>query len=316
MRASAPNGFIPNVWDANNDVFDSNQLVANWDAIDNQLGQPRSANQITQVGSLPTSYNNTTDRGKIVYLTATDQGYPIGTVLRWTGSSWQDIRSVELLSALPTQNLFDGRMVLLTTAAGGFSAWSLVRYLTGSWFVVNQGIEIAATIPATNLFAGRVVILSAASGSFKAYDVIRYDGVGWSLVGPQPVAPGTELNYALINTNISTSNTVLPGDTLTTFSATTYENVKYYLQISIPYITGTVANAQVSFVLREAGGQVGSFLSVSLHPSVGGVQGITAFSPFTPSTGLHTYTVTWSVSSGTATIGGAQNFGILRIIKA
>jgi hypothetical protein len=65
MRASAPNGFIPWVWDANNDVFDSNQLVANWDAIDNQLGQPRSANQITQVGSLPTSYNNTTSPQRI-----------------------------------------------------------------------------------------------------------------------------------------------------------------------------------------------------------------------------------------------------------
>jgi hypothetical protein len=316
MRASSPNGTLPYVWDQNSDVFDHNQLAANWDAADAAIAAPRTTNAVTQTATLPVGLNNTTDRGKIYYLTATDQGFPAGTIARWTGSAWQDIRAVELQSTLPVTNLFDGRMVLLTASASGFAAWSLVRYQSGSWYIVNQGVEIVAgTFPIPNNFAGRVVVLSTAGGGFKAWDVIRYDGSTWSLVGPQPIPPATEMVYASQTVDLTTTNAVAPGDTITTFSAATFENVKYYLEVNVPRLTHT-ATGDVRFQLRESGGNVGNPLSAAVQAGI--TTDFFTRLPFTPTAAAHTYSLTWYVSvAGTATI-GATGFGpaTFRIVKA
>jgi hypothetical protein len=316
MRVSSPNSYIPWVWDQNNDTFDSTQLAANWDAIDAQLGQPRTTNSITQIGALPTSLNNTTDRGKIYYLTAPDQGFSTGTIVRWNGSAWNDVKGVELQSTLPTLNNYDGRLILLSASASGFAAWTLVRYLTGSWYQVNQGIEIVSAVPVSNNFAGRVVILSSASGIFKAYDVIRYDGSAYKLVGPQPVPPGTELVYFAQTTDITTVNQVAPGDTLLDFGTATYENVKHYLHIMIPRLNFTAAG-NVLFQLREAGSNVGNPMS---RYTAGGplYDDYSVLLPFTPSAASHDFSLTWYISDpGTATINSTGLApAIFRIIKA
>lgn len=315
MRTSAPNNYIPYVWDQNNDTFDSTQLVANWDAIDNQLGQPRTTNAITQIGALPGGLNNTTDRGKIYFLTSADQGYPAGSIVRWNGASWNDIKGVELQSTLPTLNNFDGRLVLLSATTGGFTAWTLVRYLSGSWYQVNQGIEIVSAVPVSNNFAGRVVILSSASGPFNAYEVIRYDGSNYKLVGPQPIPPATEIVYYAQTGDITTTNTASPGDTITTFSAATFENVKYYLRVNVPKITLSVPGL-INVLLQESTTTIGNPMQVQI--ATGGIyENFFVEFPFTPSAASHTYNIKWYISTvGTATINTSSLApAIFRIIK-
>jgi hypothetical protein len=319
MRASAPNGTIPNVWDQPNDVFNSTDLVENWDAIDASLALPRTSNSITQAASLPAGLNNTTDRGRVVYLTAADGSFSAGSIVRWNGSAWANVRGVDVHSSLPASNNYDGRMVLLSAAAGGFAAWTLVRYLTGSWYIVNQGIEISGVYPpAGSNFAGRTAIITVSGGGFPAYSVIRYNGSTWGLVGPQPVPPGTELVYATQATDVSTTNAVSPGDTLVSFSTVTYENVKHYLEIEIPIIYHTVASGQITFLLREGGSTVGNAMAFLNSPNASSKTQARFRFPFTPTAASHTYSLTWYlVTAGTATI---QATGLVpatfRIVKA
>lgn len=316
MRTSAPNNFIPYVWDQNNDVFDSTQLVANFDAIDLQLGQPRTSNAITQIAALPVGLNNTTDRGKIYYLTAPDQGYPTGTIARWNGTIWTDVKGIEIQTALPTLNNFDGRLILLSAASGGFAAWTVVRFLSGSWYQVNQGIEIVGAVPVSNNFAGRVVILSAASAPFNAYEVIRYDGSAYKLVGPQPIPPASELAYFAQTTDLTTTNAVSPGDTITTFSAAAFENTKYYCHIAIPKVTLSVAG-NINFLLQEATTTQGSIMQKAVYTG-GNFSEANIWMPFTPTAASHTYNIKWWISTaGTATINTTGlSPALFRIVKA
>lgn len=316
MRASSPNGTFPNVWDQNNDVFDHNQLAANWDAGDAAIALPRTANAVTQVASLPVGLNNTTDRGKIYYLTAADQSFTAGALVKWAGTDFRNFHREELLSALPTLNNFDGRTVLLTAANGGFAAWTLVRYLTGSWYIVNQGIEAQASLPSAAAYAGRVIILTSASAPFNAYEVIRSDGTNWRLVGPQPIPPGTELNYYAQTTDITTTNTASPGDTIVTFGANTFENVKYYFKVCVPKLTLSVAGS-VNFLLQEATVTQGSIIQNVVYTG-GNYRDFTVDMPFTPTAGAHTYNVKWYISTaGTATINTTGlSPAIFRVTKA
>lgn len=319
MRVSSPNGTIPSVWDQPNDVFDYVQLVANFDAIDVALALPRTSNAITQAAVLTAGLNNTTDRGRLIYLTAPDGGFVTGTIARWSGTAWTDIKGVELQASLPVTNNFDGRMVLLTAAAGGFAAWTLVRYLTAVWYQVNQGVELAAAYPPTGTnFAGRTVMLTSAGGGFLAYSLIRYNGSTWALVGPQPVPPSTELVYTTQAVDVANSNTVSPGDTLATFGATTFENVKHFVEIALPVVSNTVANAQINFLLREAGATVGTIMSVYGGTTVTDKRNFFVRMPFTPTAASHTYTVTWYLTAaGTATIHATSlTPATVRVIKA
>jgi len=91
-------------------------------------------------------------------------------------------KGVETLASLPVTGLFAGRVVMLSAAASGFPAWTLVRYDGSAWR--NAGhIEILAAVPSLSNYAGRVVMLSAADSGFSAWDVIRYNGSSWSLIG-------------------------------------------------------------------------------------------------------------------------------------
>lgn len=88
----------------------------------------------------------------------------------------------EILATLPGTGNFDGRLVFLTTANGGFPAMSLVRYAGSSWKVVGP-FEVLSAVPSSGNFAGRLVLLSAANGGFSAWSLIKYDGSSWSAIG-------------------------------------------------------------------------------------------------------------------------------------
>jgi hypothetical protein len=90
-------------------------------------------------------------------------------------------QSVQVLSAVPGSGNFAGRLVMLSVADSGFSAWQMIRYDGSAWRPV--GYEILPTVPVSGNFAGRLVVLSATSGSFAAWSVIRYDGSTWDIVG-------------------------------------------------------------------------------------------------------------------------------------
>ncbi len=79
---------------------------------------------------------------------------------------------VEILATLPVTNLFDGRLVYLTAANGGFAAKSVVRYNGSSWAVVGPSPEVMGSLPTAGNYQGRIVALTAADGGFQANDVV------------------------------------------------------------------------------------------------------------------------------------------------
>lgn len=83
----------------------------------------------------------------------------------------------EILAALPVSGNFNGRLVFLSAASGGFAAGTLVRYY-GSWAAVGP-FEVLSAVPGTGNYAGRIVLLSAASSGFAAWTLIRYNGTSW-----------------------------------------------------------------------------------------------------------------------------------------
>jgi hypothetical protein len=91
-------------------------------------------------------------------------------------------KRIQTLAALPTDNLFPGRLVMLSNASGGFPGWTICRYDGSAWRPVGPP-EILPAIPTLGNFAGRMVILSANSGGFSAWDLVRFDGAQWAGVG-------------------------------------------------------------------------------------------------------------------------------------
>jgi hypothetical protein len=263
--------------------------------------------------TVPTSGNF---EGRLAYLSAADSGFAAGTLIKYVAGSYRPVAGVELLAAVPTLGNFAGRMVLLTAASGTFAQWSLIKYDGTAWTLANYTYELLSAVPVTANFAGRMVMLTAANGGFAAYDLIRYNGTTWAKIGPQPIPPATELTYFAQATDLTTTNTVSPGDVITTFGATTFEAVKYYAHIMIPRLTLSVAG-NVDFLLQEATTTVGTILRKSIY--TGGNYGeVNLLMPFTPTAASHTYNIKWYISTaGTATI---QATGlapaIFRIIKA
>lgn len=302
------------VWSSPSDQFDSAELAANWLAIDADYTRTRPTDRAEVLAALPGTGNF---NGRLVFLSAADGGFAAGTLVRYYGASWAAVGPLEVLGAVPSTGNFAGRVVLLSAASSGFEAWTLIRYDGLAWAPANRTFEVAATVPTTGNFAGRVVILTSADSGFSAYDMIRYNGSTWARIGPQPTPPGTELAYYAQATDITTTNAASPGDTITTFAAATYENVKYYLEISIPQLRHSVTNAQVNFLLREGAGTVGTINSFQ----VGGANissNIFARMPFTPTAASHTYAVTWYLAvAGTGTIlSTGMTPATFRIIKA
>lgn len=301
------------VWDSPSDQFSPTDLSFNWDKIDADYLRARPANQVENLSAVPASGNFD---GRLVYLTATDSGFPAKTLIRYNGSSWQVVGPFEVSASLPTLSNYAGRLVLLSAAASGFSAWTLVRYDGTSWAQAVRGVDISATVPATNNYAGRVVVLSTTTGGFNAWDVIRYDGSSWAKIGPQAIPPSTEIAYSTIVADTTTTNTVSPGDTLLTFSAGTFENVKYYLHLSIPRLTLSVAGA-TNFLFRESTTAIGNPIQVTVTTG-GAYKDFAAVIPFTPTAGAHTYNISWYIgTAGTATINTTGLApAVFRIIKA
>jgi hypothetical protein len=303
------------VWDSNNDTFNSTQLAANWDAIDADYTRARPANQVqvvTTVASVPSPVE-----GTLAYLSAADSGFAAGTLIRRTASTWKPVPGVELLSAVPSSGNFAGRMVLLSVANGGFAQWSLINYTGSVWQMLNHTYELLATVPTSGNFAGRLVLLTTANGGFNAYDLIRYTGSTWAKIGPQAVPPATELLTYTISTDAQTTNTVSPGDLLNSFAATTFENVKYYFEVSIPWLSHTIAQGGGQILLREGSTTIAS-LSIPTANTATAPTNFVGKAPFIPTAASHTYTLYWyTLTAGTLTIFGATySNALVRVVKA
>lgn len=89
--------------------------------------------------------------------------------------------SIQTLATVPSTGNFAGRLVMLSAADSGFSAWQVIRYDGSTWRPV--GYEILPAVPTLSNFAGRIVVLSAANGGFNAWDAIKYDGSAWNILG-------------------------------------------------------------------------------------------------------------------------------------
>lgn len=124
-----------------------------WDLEADQFSHTTQAANLDLIDSYFVGFNTTTKLAKRLHTTATIPGAATA-----------------------------GDTVMLTAAAGGFPAWTLIRYDGSAWRPVSH-MEIQPTVPATGNFAGRVVILSAADSGFDAWSIIRYDGSAWALVG-------------------------------------------------------------------------------------------------------------------------------------
>lgn len=302
------------VWNNPSDTWNSAQLAANWLAIDADYNRTRPTDRAEVLATLPGSGNF---NGRLVYLSAANGGFTAGTLVRYQGAAWGAVGPQEVQSSVPATGNYAGRLVLLSAASSGFEAWTLIRYDGATWAPANRSFELSATVPVTGNFAGRVVMLTGADSGFLAYDLIRYSGSAWAKIGPAAIPPATELAYHSRTTDLTTTNAVSPGDTITTFSAATFENVKYYLEIDIPIIFHTVAAGQVNFLLREGAATVGTIMSYFNSPTAAAKQQARFRMPFTPTAASHTYLVTWYITTaGTATIQTTgSNPATFRIIK-
>lgn len=92
------------------------------------------------------------------------------------------VKHIHTAAAIPGSAAL-GDVIMLTSAAGGFPANSIIRYDGSAWRVV--GYEILAALPTLGNFAGRLVMLSAAdaTNNFPAYSLVRYDGSAWDYLG-------------------------------------------------------------------------------------------------------------------------------------
>lgn len=91
-------------------------------------------------------------------------------------------KRIQTLSALPTTDLFVGRLVYLSSASDGFQANVLIQYDGSRWQPVGTP-EIVPVVPTVGNFAGRVIMLSASDSGFDAWTMLRYDGSDWAGVG-------------------------------------------------------------------------------------------------------------------------------------
>lgn len=89
--------------------------------------------------------------------------------------------SAEVRTTVPSTANFEGRLVYLSAADGGFAAGTLIKY-HGSAFAPVTGVEVLTALPTLGLFAGRMVLLSSASGGFAAWTMVRYDGSTWATI--------------------------------------------------------------------------------------------------------------------------------------
>jgi hypothetical protein len=128
------------VWDLESDKFDHTQLRDNWDTINSLLGG--ATDSITTSATVPTVDNFA---GRVIMLTADTGGFSAWTLIRYDGSAWRPVSSLEVTPIIPVTGNFAGRVVILSAAVGGFAQWNIIRYdgsaweLVGGWSKVNTG---------------------------------------------------------------------------------------------------------------------------------------------------------------------------------
>jgi len=188
------------VWDNASDEFSPAQLAANWDSIDASVGTAGKAARIQKLSAdmslsaLPTLTNSASDIGKLIYIDVAVTGYNTHSIVRWDGTAWRTIGPFPTFASLPTVGNFQGRMIVLTSASGGFNANDVVVNTDGanSWAKVNGGIRSGTTLPVSPS-AGDVFLLTAAASGFDAYTLVTYNGAAWT----RPGTRGTEVVSSL-----------------------------------------------------------------------------------------------------------------------
>jgi hypothetical protein len=191
MRTTATLGL--KVWNDPSDQFNTNDLAANWDAIDAYASSPVPSASSVQKGTTLPGGLVSGDAGTIFFLTAAASGFAANTLLEWNGTQWNVVGPRETLAAVPVSGNYAGRMVLLSAASGGFTQWSLIFYDGTTWQKVGGSVELASSVPGTGNFAGRMVLLTSASGGFEAYSLIAYNGTSWNRTEKRGIEMGTLL---------------------------------------------------------------------------------------------------------------------------
>lgn len=151
------------------------------------------------------------------------------------------IRRIEILAALPTSDLFQGRMCMLNVAVSGFPAWTLVRWDGVQWEAVGP-VEVQASPPVTSNFVGRLVLLSAATASFTAWTLIRYDGAGWAAVN-------ANLGIKKANVLVGTRPTLNFTDSSNALAAVTDDAANNKVDVTYAVAPSITARAERSAVL-------------------------------------------------------------------
>jgi hypothetical protein len=133
------------LWDLGTDNYNHTQLQSNFSTIDSYLAGFNATSKFVQHLHTTATIPVTAALGDVVFLTAAAGGFPANTVIRYDGSAWRPVGSVEVQPSVPVSGLFAGRTVILSSAASGFAAWSIIRYdgtawdVVGGWGAVNNG---------------------------------------------------------------------------------------------------------------------------------------------------------------------------------
>lgn len=136
------------VWDLDTDPFDHDQLAANWDLLNGLLdASPKNVQLITNFTAGSAGGPKTPlAAGDLAVNTSTIQSFPAFTLLKYDGANWRAVAGVEVMAAVPTQNNFVGRLVLLTASSGGFVTGDMIRNTDGAnaWTLMSPFAAIVS----------------------------------------------------------------------------------------------------------------------------------------------------------------------------
>lgn len=194
MSTTTPNlGLV--IWNTADSPFDYAQLSSNFTILDNKFSPigvfTTPVRFVEPVSSLPAPGT----QGRLVYTLNAVTGFAANLILRDTGSSWATVGPVEVQSGLPTSGNFQGRVIVLSTAASGFSQWDMVVNTDGanSWNKVGAVATSATVAGFSNNYAGKLGVLTSADSPYSAYSLLVYTGSAWQSVETRGVQTGTSL---------------------------------------------------------------------------------------------------------------------------
>jgi hypothetical protein len=98
--------------------------------------------------------------------------------------AWVQVGGIPSGTSLPVSPTA-GDVYLLTAAASGFEAYSLIAYTGSAWVrLEKRGVETGATLPSAP-YKGELFVLTANASGFKDLDLVQYTGSTWRLLtGP------------------------------------------------------------------------------------------------------------------------------------